>query len=66
MSNLHGRHTQPHLGACAECGKQRYRSRTAARKAARRLYPGEALRAYQCGEYWHIGHTPQWKLRGEG
>jgi hypothetical protein len=44
------------LGDCPLCGKRRYRSRRAARRAARLLYPGDRLRAYRCCGYWHIGH----------
>jgi hypothetical protein len=41
-------------GRCPQCGKNRYPSRAAARKAARILSPGRRLRVYQCGEYWHL------------
>jgi uncharacterized OB-fold protein len=41
-------------GQCAECGKSRYPSRAAARKAARMVSPGRRLRVYQCGDYWHL------------
>src|SRR6266700_1900629 len=42
------------VGRCAECGKTRYPSRAAARKAARMVSPGRRLRLYQCGDYWHM------------
>jgi hypothetical protein len=41
-------------GRCPRCGKNRYPSRAAARKAARMVSPGRRLRVYQCGEYWHL------------
>lgn len=43
-----------HVGPCAGCGKRRYTSRVIARRAARSLYPGARMRAYQCGQWWHI------------
>jgi hypothetical protein len=42
------------VGQCAECGKNRYLSRAAARKAARMVSPGRRLRACQCTGYWHV------------
>lgn len=53
------------IGLCEVCGKRTFASRRAAKKAARFWFPGEALRAYQCGEHWHIGHTPAWVKHGE-
>lgn len=45
-----------HVGRCRRCGKRRYPTRRDARRAARLAHPGEHLRAYRCGGYWHIGH----------
>jgi hypothetical protein len=52
-------------GLCPVCGKHRFATRKAAKAAARARYPGEALRAYRCGSYWHMGHTPRWIVRGD-
>ena len=40
--------------SCPACGKRCYPRRKAAKLAARRLYPGKHMRAYQCGEFWHL------------
>lgn len=53
------------IKTCDACGKRCYGSRKEARRLGRALYPGESLRAYQCGEFWHIGHTAPWRARGE-
>ncbi len=45
------------LGPCVACGKQRYKSRRAARKASKDLHPDARMQAYQCGDYWHIGRA---------
>lgn len=50
---------------CPACGKSCYYSRTDAKRAARLLFPEDALRAYQCGTWWHFGHTADWRKRGE-
>lgn len=42
------------LGTCPVCGKKRYSSRQAAKRDARRLFPGDRMRVYQCGTSWHI------------
>ncbi|KRV48803.1 hypothetical protein AQ490_23325 [Wenjunlia vitaminophila] len=54
---------QPLKDHCPECGKRCYASRTAARKAARVLYPGDAMCAYRCPSgWWHYGHrAPYWR-----
>lgn len=38
------------LATCPGCGKRAYTAKAAARSAARRLFPGEPVRAYECGE----------------
>lgn len=48
------------------CPKVRYPSRSAAKKAAKRIYPGDHLSAYRCGGSWHIGHLAPYVLSGEG
>jgi hypothetical protein len=47
---------------CETCGKVRFRNRKAARARAKKLYPGDHMSTYKCGEYWHIGHIP-WAVR---
>lgn len=42
------------VGACPACGKKCYPSKRVAKSMARRLYPGTSVRAYQCGDYWHL------------
>lgn len=51
-------------GHCHTAGKVIYPTRRYARRIARRIYPAEALRAYPCGDHWHIGNTPDWRKRG--
>lgn len=65
------------LETCPVCGKQSYRSRKAAKAAARRLYPDRRRRVYRCdgesGE-WHLTSQPaettarwkDWLARPEG
>jgi hypothetical protein len=52
-------------GSCSTCGKLRYLSRAAA-KAAIRSFPGKPthMRAYACGNYWHLGHLPKSVKKG--
>lgn len=45
------------LGWCDRCGKNKYGSRKDAKKAARQLSQ-TGLNAYQCGDFWHLGHLP--------
>lgn len=45
------------VAKCPDCGKQAYAGRKPAKTAARRLFPGEQMRVYQCGSgngYWHM------------
>ena len=39
---------------CASCGKKCYPTRKLARAVARVLYPGRRMRAYPCGEAFHV------------
>lgn len=48
--------------ACPDCGKVRYLTRSAAKKASR-LYGGK-MSPYRCGEFWHCGHLPPQIRRG--
>lgn len=54
----------PVFGICEVDGKIRYGSRKDAKLQARRLYPGDHLTAYDCGDYWHFGHPPQRVIHG--
>lgn len=49
-------------GLCGRCGRARYATRGQARRAARIAVPGRRLRAYRCGDVWHLtSHSrPQW------
>lgn len=42
------------------CAKTAYSSRKRARRAIRRLHPGDQLRAYRCRRcgWFHAGHNP--------
>lgn len=42
------------LGLCGRCGRARYTTRRTARHAARIAAPGVRLRAYRCGDAWHL------------
>lgn len=46
-------------GRCP-CGKIRWASRADAKAFAKQHHQGEHVRAYHCGDFWHLGH-----LRGE-
>lgn len=62
-----GRHGRPECGGpCPTCGKLRWPSRAAAKKAARQMTGrvGGRLTAYRCGDYWHLGHPPSLLVRG--
>jgi hypothetical protein len=45
------------LGLCGRCGRARYATRADARRAARIAAPGTRLRAYRCGNAWHLTST---------
>ncbi|GAA2278298.1 hypothetical protein GCM10010402_38650 [Actinomadura luteofluorescens] len=42
------------LALCGRCGRARYATRRDARHAARIGAPGVRLRAYRCGDAWHL------------
>lgn len=42
------------IGLCGRCGRARYTTRRTARRAARIAAPGIRLRAYRCGDAWHL------------
>lgn len=46
------------LGLCGRCGRACYASRRTARHAVRIAAPGTRLRAYQCGDTWHLTAPP--------
>lgn len=53
------------LGTCRRCGKQIYKDRREARLIAKRLFPGDTLRAYVCpAGHWHFGHLQQAQKAG--
>lgn len=52
------------VGVCPTCGKRRYPTRRDARRAARLAHPGEHMRAYPCGSFWHLGHPRYSGTRG--
>ena len=39
---------------CDECGKHGYTSKEQAKIISRQLHPGEQLRVYKCGPWWHL------------
>lgn len=52
-------------GRCPEDGKVRYLTRSEAKRAARRIKGRDGrLNAYQCGDFWHLGHLPRSVVRG--
>jgi hypothetical protein len=54
-----------HFGYCKECGRVRYSTKQMAKVAARQIHPGQNLRAFKCGNYWHYGpHTAAKKSQG--
>ena len=57
-------HSSYPVGTCRECGKRSFVTRKAARGFIRRVFPGEALTVYQCGDYWHYGHISYEVSRG--
>lgn len=53
-------------GTCATCGKRMFTSKPAAKLAIRRMKGRVGkIRAYRCGQRWHIGHTPSAVIRGD-
>ena len=65
---MRGPQIRPHslaIGTCRRCGKRSYLTRREAKKAARAIHPNVPLRAYQCGQMWHYGHSPDWVRRGD-
>ena len=51
-------------GICGDCGKVRYACRKDARRIARSK-GWHGMNAYQCGDYWHLGHPPTALRRGQ-
>lgn len=49
---------------CPQCGKVCYPSRKAAKNAQRKVFPGNKMIAYSCGDYWHLGHANYLIRRG--
>lgn len=42
------------LATCADCGKRAFVSKRAAKRSAAVTFPGQRMRVYQCGEWWHL------------
>lgn len=42
------------VATCPDCGKRAYASKASAKNGARLLYPGQRMRVYKCGPWWHI------------
>lgn len=53
-----------HIGPCATCGKLRFLTKKAAKDFVKRT-KDYSMKAYRCGEYFHIGHQPERLRRGE-
>lgn len=52
-------------GECTSCGKLRFLTKAAAKRAASQLPHRQGrLNAYRCGDFWHIGHLPRAIARG--
>ncbi|HET6633474.1 MAG TPA: hypothetical protein VFH77_00450 [Streptomyces sp.] len=46
------------LATCGDCGKRCFETRADAKRSAQQ-HPGRRMRAYRCGQFWHIGHVPR-------
>lgn len=56
------------MSRCVGCGKYRFVSRSAAKRARRRMSNPHGLNAYECPTepgWWHLGHLPAAVVRGE-
>lgn len=42
------------VATCPDCGKRAYASKASAKNGARSLYPGQRMRVYKCGPWWHL------------
>ena len=42
------------IATCPDCGKRAYTSKSSAKHSARVLYPGQRMRVYACGRWWHL------------
>lgn len=56
---------QFHIGDCPVCGKNRFRTRKAARRFIKARHQGEQMYVYSCGEFFHIGHKIQDVVEGK-
>ncbi|KQY58348.1 hypothetical protein ASD11_01385 [Aeromicrobium sp. Root495] len=50
--------TNGQVGTCVVCGKRGYASKQTAKRAMKRLYPGDHQSVYRCGDVYHFGHLP--------
>lgn len=39
---------------CPDCGKQCFKTRHLAKVSAERIFPGQTMRFYECGDFWHF------------
>jgi hypothetical protein len=56
------------MSRCVGCGKYRFMSRAAAKKARRRMGNPGGMNAYECPTdtgWWHLGHLPGAVRRGD-
>lgn len=53
--DTHGHPRDSYVRTCPDCGRRSYASRPLAKRAARAMFPGQSLRPYRCGHYWHFG-----------
>lgn len=53
------------IGRCWECGKQSFKDRKTAKRAAQIVHPGEQMRAYRCGDAFHLGHLDERIVHGD-
>lgn len=53
-----------HIGPCEKCGKLRFQTKKAAKEFVKRT-KDYSMKAYRCGEFFHIGHQPERLRRGK-
>lgn len=45
------------MGKCERCGKQKFKSKKAARNYSRWAFPKDRVTIYICGGFFHFGHS---------
>ncbi len=48
--------TRLNFGWCPDCGRVRYETQAKTRRATCTRHRGNRMHAYQCGDYWRLGH----------